>query len=162
MNSLPDWLPDMFEVSPWTDHTFKQLYNIFRTDLVLRRLNYLGNNVWFYQERDDGKEVLFWHITHREDKNRSAMRMPDLRRSERLPWVRPMIMKCPNQDDDMLNWDYEEGNKVVKTYIWLINLDFVVIMKKYDDGRRRLITSFHLDNNHEERKMRKKYENRIL
>jgi hypothetical protein len=62
---------------------------------------------------------------------------------------------------EVLAWDYEEGDKDIHTYIWLHQFDFVVIMKKYPGGSRRLITSFWIEYSHKKGKLRKKYEQRI-
>jgi hypothetical protein len=156
------WLPPMFSVSPWTEQTFEELYAVFRRDLLLARVTYRGFNVWFYCERDRGKEEIFWHLTHREDKSQDPpVRLPDLRRCERLPWVRPMIVRCPDTASQLFDWDHKEGNGDIKTYIWLKDLDFVVIMKKLGDGQRRLITSFYLDYEHQRQKMQKKWTKRV-
>lgn len=107
---------------------------------------------------EDGKEKIFWHLTSRDDKE-TGERLPDLRRCERLPWVRPML-DYPEKRE-VLAWDHEEGDGTIKTYVWLENHDFVVIMKKYPDGRRRLITSFWVEYANTKRKLRKKYDRGI-
>ncbi len=87
-----------------------------------------------------------------------AQRCPDLRRSERLPWVRPMIEN--SRQPEVIAWDYLEGDGNTHTYIWLEDHDFVVIMKKYPDGRRRLITSFYVDKDRKRQGLGRKYANR--
>jgi len=160
---LPHWLPEMVSVSPWTNDTYDLLYEIFRRDILLSRLTYRRNRVWFYpQSSANDKEDIFWHLTTREDQSvNPPERYPDLRRCERLSWIKPMILGSPDEGDDLLDWDHEEGDGAIKTYVWLHRLDFVVIMKKLRDGQRRLITSFHLDNQHQRDKMRRKYERRM-
>lgn len=64
-------------------------------------------------------------------------------------------------DEAILAWDYVEDDGVIKTYVWLKDHDFIVIMKKMRDRTRRLITSFWLEYGDTKRKMRKKYDNRI-
>jgi hypothetical protein len=59
------------------------------------------------------------------------------------------------------SWDYKEGKGAVNTYLWLKDFDFLVIMKKYPDGRRRLLTSFYIDYPNYKRKLEKKYARRI-
>lgn len=155
----PAWLPDMFAVNPWTAGTYDALYLIFCRDLKDSRPTYRGAEVWFFLEEEDGKEKLFWHLTSRDDKE-AGERLPDFRRSERLPWVRPMI----DQPDkpEVLDWDFEEGDGSIKTYVWLRGHDFVVVMKKYPDENRRLITSFWIEYENTRRKMQKKYDKRIV
>ena len=159
----PAWLPPMIEVMPWHGGTYDELYAVFVRDLRQGKLTYLGFNVWFYPDtEDDGKEAIFWHLTSRFDYcENPPVRLPDPRRCERLSWVRPMILRCPCATGDLLNWDHEEGGGAIKTYVWVHLHDFVIIMKKLGDGRRRLITSFHLDDDHERKKMQKKWDRRL-
>jgi len=156
--SYPEWLPELFSVNPWQHDTYEKLYQIFERDLKTTQPVYEGKAVWFFPEMEDGKEKIFWHLTSRDDKE-AGDRLPDLRRSERLPWVRPMLDQP--EMPEVLAWDHAEGDGTVKTYVWLENYDFVVIMKKYPDGRRRLVTSFWLEYGNAKRKLRKKYERSI-
>ena len=75
------------------------------------------------------------------------------------PWVRPMLTHP--ESPGVLAWDHQEGNGEIKTYVWLKDEDFVVIMKKYPDGKRRLITAFWVEYGNAKRKLMKKYERRI-
>jgi len=158
MRSKPDWLPKMYPVNPWTEKTYELLYEIFQKDFVNTQPQYRGYVVWFFPEKEDGKEVVFWHLTSRED-NAVGERIPDLRRSERLPWARPML---DNPDKpEVLDWDYEEGDGSIKTYVWLKDYDYLVVLKKYKDGRRRLITSFWIEYQNFRDKLEKKYKQRF-
>ncbi|MBP7371365.1 MAG: hypothetical protein KBG39_07055 [Opitutaceae bacterium] len=161
--SLPTWLPEPLVVMPWNSGTYDLLYAVFCRDLLNGRLTYLGFNVWFYPDtEEDGREAIFWHLTSRDDKTIDPpVRLLDPRRSERLNWVRPMILRCPCATGDLRNWDHEEGDGAIKTYVWLHQHDFVIIMKKLRDGKRRLITSYHLDSAHERRKIEKKWNRRL-
>jgi hypothetical protein len=173
------WLPAMAQVSPWqhggSDDTYDMLYGIFQRDFVESRPHYCGQEVWHFPEKEDGKEILFWHLTSRKvdpkpmprrmqrysaSIQQYAQRYPDLRRSERLPWVRPLIEN--SQQPQVLAWDYVEGTGDTHTYVWLKDMDFVVIMKKYRDGRRRLITSFYVDQDYKNQDFERKYSNRVV
>ncbi len=156
--SYPEWLPELFSVNPWQHDTYEKLYQLFELDFKATQPAYNGQVVWFFPEMEDGKEKIFWHLTSRDDRE-TGDRLPDLRRSERLSWVRPMLDQ--HEMPEVLAWDHAKGDGTVKTYVWLENYDFVVIMKKYPDGRRRLITSFWLEYGNTKRKLRKKYERRI-
>ena len=174
MSSDWSWLPPMAVVSPWTEGTYDMLYGIFRRDFVTTRPRYCGREVWHFPEMEDGKEALFWHLTSREVKPKAVPRRmrrvlpmpaeepgryPDLRRCERLPWVRPMIEN--SQSEGVLAWDYLEGSSSTHTYVWLRELGFVTIMKKYADGARRLVTSFYVDKDYKRRDFERKYSNRL-
>jgi len=158
MTNTPTWLPDLFPANPWNTNTYDQLYDVFCRSLKITRPVYRGHEVWFFPEMEDGREKVFWHLTTREDRA-SGERLPDLRRSERLPWVRPMLDQ--SNQPEILDWDHDEGDGTIKTYVWLRNFDFVVIMKKYPDGGRRLVTSFWIEYGNTRRKMQRKYDCRL-
>ncbi len=173
-----DWLPEIFRINPWGHNTYDDLYTIFCRDIRDATLKYCGHPVWMFPEKEDGKEVLFWHLTTRKQvvkavprrKHRferkgtlredSCERLPDLRRCERLPWVNPLIHNA--SDLKVLAWDYKEGDGVIKTYVWIKKHAFVVIMKRYMDISRRLITSFYIDKEYTRRDFERKYAAREL
>ncbi len=175
---MPDWLPELLKVSPWgVPYTYNMLYSVFCRDIRNTHLRYEGRDVWFFKDMDDGKEVLFWHLTSREIKAQpiprrkrhlyppgqthdpeTTDRLPDPPRCERLNWVKPLV-EHPS-DPDVRAWDYEEGDGVIKTYVWIKDYDFLVVMKKFPDGTHRLITSFYVDEQNRQTYERK-YENRI-
>ena len=175
MYSNCPWLPAMAQVDPWTATTYEMLYDIFRRDFVESRPTYQGHEIWHFPEMEDGKLAVFWHLTTREVKptpiprrkdrfaasmQQQFQRYPDLRRSERLPWARAMLKNCGQLE--VCAWDYLEGSGNIHTYVWLGSYDFVVIMKKYPDGRRRLITSFHVDSDYKRKDFERKYANRLV
>jgi hypothetical protein len=147
----------MAPVNPWTNETFEILYAIFTHDFKDSQPLYGGRAVWFFPDMEEGKEVVFWHMTSRDDED-TGERLPDLRRSARLPWVRPIIEN--SNQPGILAWDYEEGDRTIKTYVWFKGQDFLVLMKKYRDGSRRLITSFYVDQPHTRRSLLKKHAKR--
>ncbi|MFC1782015.1 hypothetical protein ACFL02_00330 [Planctomycetota bacterium] len=174
----PEWLPEMVQVSPWctggSDDTFNMLYYIFCRDIKNRNLKFHEHHIWFFNECEDGKEKIFWHLTSRMQRARKvprrkrkfydqdeipAQRIPDLRRAERLPWVRAIIENAGKIE--ILSWDCEEGDVSTKTYVWLKNRDFVVIMKKYPNHSRRLVTSFYVDKEYKRHDFERKYNHRI-
>lgn len=156
--SFPHWLPEMFPVDPWTDSTYDQLYKIFKSDFIENRPTYLGRSIHFFPDKEDGREKIFWHLTSRDDKA-TAQRLPDLRRAERLPWAKPTIENTDKSE--ILHWDYEEGDGVVKTYIWLKDYDYLVIMKKFPSGDRRIITAYWVEYENEKKKLGRKYRDRL-
>lgn len=154
---LPDWLPQMIDVRPWRIETFDTLYAAFEADFKTTPPTIDGKEVWYFPEMENGRERIFWHLTHRDDE--TGERLPDLWRCERLCWVRAMITN--RTSPDVLFWDYRESGGNVHTYIWLKDHDFVVILKKYPDGRRRLVTSYFVDKSGKKRTFESKYKRRI-
>jgi len=151
------WLPPMAKVNPWTAETFDLLYAIFQRDFKDSQPLYEGHPVWFFPEMEDGKEVIFWHMTSEKNKN-TGERLADFRRSERLPWARPMVDN--HTHPEILAFDYVEADGDTNTYIWLKDHDFLVLMKRYRDGRRRLLTSFYIKYENYRGKLQRKYSRR--
>jgi hypothetical protein len=156
--ALPTWLPTMFAMSPWSEAVMEALYAIFRRDFVQNTASYFGNRVWFFPEKERSKELIFWHLVEREDPPGSGHRLPDFRRAERLPWARPMLDHC--SQPEVKAWDYEEGKGDIRTYVWLEHHDYVIVMKRYPNGQRRLITAYFVDYNSKRRTLLGKYRNR--
>lgn len=161
------WLPKELDISCGTFREIIQiLYAIFEKDIKYGQLKYQGCKVGFSRKvKPDGLgyEEIFWHLVTREDKI-TAERYLDYRRAEKLPWIKAMIK---HQNDACLKvWDYQEGSikKGVRTYIWLENWDFVVILQKIQRTKvaiYNIITSFHLDGDGSRRRMHRKWVDRI-
>lgn len=158
MTAHPTWLPPIFQMSPWNEAILEALYAIFRRDFIDNPASYRGNRVWFFPERDREKENIFWHLVERDDDDNDA-RLPDFRRSERLPWARPMLDNVGQPE--VLDWDYEEGKGDIRTYVWLKDFDYLIVMKKYPNGQRRLVTAYYVDYENTRQKLQKKYERRM-
>jgi len=148
----------MLQVNPWNTATFDHLYGVFTRDFKNSRPTIDNRHVWFFQDMDDGKERIFWHLTHRKDRI-SDVRLPDPRRCERLPWIRSMIEHC--YDPELLFWDYIEDDKSIGSYLWLKSQQFIVIMRKYPDTQRRLVTSYFVDQSGFIRSFERKYSQRV-
>lgn len=157
--AAPEWLPALIQMSPWSEAVLAEMYAVFRNDFIDNPPRYEGHMVWFFPERERDKELIFWHLTEREDPPRSGNRLPDFRRCERLRWARVLFDHC--DDPQIKAWDYEEGAGDVRTYLWLEDFDYVVVMKRYPDGRRRLVTAYWVDYESKRRTLRNKYANRL-
>lgn len=153
----PNWLPPLIEVDPWNADTFNTLYETFARDFKGAKLQIDGCRVWFYPEVEDQREKMFWHLTHREDKA-TGVRMPDLPRCARLNWFAAMIGNA--NAPEMTRWDYRESDGDVNTYLWLKEMDCLVLLRKYPDGARRLITGYHVETG-TKRSLEKKYLKRL-
>ena len=157
MHYLPPWLPQMVKVIPWTISTYEMLYSIFQRDFKDSQPRYNNKDVWFFSDMYSDKEMIFWHLTTKRD-NETGERLPDIRRCERLPWTRPMIDHA--KQPEIIAFDYVEGNGDTKTYVWLKDYDFLVLLKKYKNGSRRLLTSYFIEYPNYRRKIKKKYDKR--
>ncbi len=100
----------MATVSPWTKDTFDTLYSIFKRDFKDTQPKYKGHTVWFFPEIEDGKEVIFWHLTHREDRE-TGKRLPDPRRCERLSWVKSILENPDKRERLLVNSEFGWGGE---------------------------------------------------
>lgn len=155
MSCKPDWLPEPLKLRAWSSDTYDRLYNWFRREIMATPLEYRGKPVWYFPDVEDGREVLFWHLTARKDRL-TGQRLPDMQRCKRLPWLRPLLLNA--DDPRVLDWDHLEGDGTLKTYVWLKDHDYLAIMKKYPDSSRRLITAYWIEHENEKRKLLKKYQ----
>ncbi len=160
MSSQPMWLPQLFSVEPWCDAVVEGLYAIFDNDFRQSKPVFEEKEICYFADmRPDGKEVIFWHLITTENATMSA-RIPDPKRAARLPWVRCLIENCTQ--NGVLFWDYREHDGTTKTYIWCTTGDFLILFKKLNNGRRRLLTSFYIEYESYKSKLQKKYQKRII
>ena len=154
--SLPHFLPPMLTLDGDWEETLKKLYSVFVNDFVASKL-------WFNNMRvlcdsragDRGLPNGFWHLITKSD---SSKRLVDFRRAERLPWARPIIEN--SYEPAIRTWDFMEGNRAIRTYIWLEQFDYLVILQK--KGRVAfLITAYHIEGDGTKRKLLGKSENRL-
>jgi hypothetical protein len=156
---LPNWLPPLLDVSRWTDTTAGQLYEVFIRDFKGVNLHIDGQRVSHIPDlEEDGKESIFWHLVQREDES-TGIRLPDLARCARLPWVAAIISNA-NQPE-VVRWDYRESKGHINTYLWLKEFDYVVILRKFDNGGRRLVTAHCVDGSGTKRTLERKFKNRM-
>jgi hypothetical protein len=164
MTTVPDWLPDIVSVSGEWEKVLSRLYRIFDRDFRQTGCSFEGIPVWWDQRKldDSPYEEGFWHLITKFDHDRRE-RLLDPRRAERLPWCRPTITNCG--DPEVKVWDYEEARRKMRTYVWLENWDYVVVLekRKLRGGRASafLITAFHVGGNSTRRTLQRKYENRM-
>ena len=161
---MPEWLPDIVSVGGQWNKVLKRLYCIFDRDFRRTGCFYEGQPVWWDQRKLDGSpyEEGFWHLITKFD-HRERARLLDPRRAERLPWCKPSIANC--SEPEIKVWDYREARGAVRTYIWLVGWDYVVVLERRElrGGRRvaHLITAFHVGGKQTRMSLQKKYEQRV-
>lgn len=157
-DTKPDWLPEILNLIPRNIDTYEILYKIFQLDFIKSRPIYRGKRILIPLEKENDKERIFWHLTAKENKE-TGERLPDLRRSERIIWIKPIVEHT--NEPEILYWDSEDGRRRIITYVWLKDYDFIVIMKKLKNERRLLLTAYYIEYGNSRRRFRKKYESRI-
>ena len=155
MSLTPEWLPALILLSDhggdwprWID----AVYAVFRRDFITSQPRFQGG--WVRCRRDplvDGKEAGFWHCTS-EGKDELS-RTPDLRRCERVAWLRATIENSKDSSIDL--WVRDDGRRGRRVHIWFNEEYLVVLGERKAGSRYHLITAFCTDREHTIRKNRK-------
>ena len=158
----PGWLPELVSLSGSVPEIFERLYGVFKRDFRFGRPHFRRLPVWWDRRCLDGdsREEGFWHIITRDDAA-SGDRLLDAPRARRLAWARAVLDHA--ERDEVVAFEYEESRGRVRTYLWVKDADYVVILEKQSRGQRDiyfLMTAFSLDGPSRRRAMEKKYQNR--
>ena len=159
MTTVPAWLPPQLRfIGDWNAF-LRDLYTIFTNDFKNKPRPEYDGFVVLHDNRlaDSDMEEGFWHLISKAAPGSSG-RLPDLRRAEKLPWANAVIENASSFE--VLNFDYREANGKIRTYLWLRDHDYVVILEK----RRKvafLITAFHVEYESARRKLERQYKNRV-
>lgn len=151
----PGWLPALLELNDyggdWPGY-LEAVYARFRLDFVETTLNFRGEPVRIGAQLIDGKERTFWHAISEGDAE--ANRTPDLRRCERIGWIRAMIEH--ENDEAILSWPQTRGARQ-RHALWLRNAEFIVVLEKRP-GCWWLWTAYPTERPHTQRKLMREYE----
>jgi hypothetical protein len=163
MIGKPDWLPPMLKLSGTWEEIVSSLYAIFDKDFKQGKPRFQDYIVWWDQRilNDQYYEEGFWHLISRDDKN-TGQRIPDFRRAERLPWCAPTITH--SYDNTVKVWNYQEGEGKIRTYLWLEEYDYCIIIEKRKNVAKKvamLITAFYVDGPSRKRNLRNKLARKV-
>jgi hypothetical protein len=175
-NTPPAWLPDKLDFDGNWERFLSALYAVFTADFKSGSLWFRGCPVWYIQRviTDDnphGYEEGFWHLVTRNEfvwnpvkRCKEKQRLPDIGRACYLPWGRPTVER--ETAPEVLVWDFEEElrqGKVVRTYLWLKDFDYLVILERQAKSRGDvflLITTFLVDAPGKKSNLESKYSRR--
>jgi hypothetical protein len=159
LSPRPRWLPQLIECSGEWRETLPRLYAVFENDFVLGRPSFRGKRVWWDRRVLPGEIYAegFWHLISRTDHG-SGHRIPEFRRAERLCWCRPMLDYA--DEPEVTTWDADASGKI-RTYLWLEDEDFVLVLQQRDPTTVIVITAYHLDGEASRRKLRASYARRL-
>jgi hypothetical protein len=160
MSEHPTFLPPILSLDGEIDKIISMLYDIFQkdfkeTEVYHKNIKIVYNNK--IEQDGAGKEEGFWHVITKDDKVNG--RLIDNRRAERLHWAKPLIES--EENNEIKIWEYIEGtrDKGIRTYIWLENYQYVVILQNKKDSYY-WVTAFYVEN-WKRRELYKKYEKKI-
>lgn len=145
------WLPELEycdNLSQWAEYE-EMIYDIFIDDFITDVPQFRDKDIKIREyPRIDGKEESFYHVTCK-DYFKTMERNPDLRRCERIRWVRAFI---ENYNCDPTLCEDCEGVKVwCETYKGKKRIHFLLVEEKYmvviekRPNYYQLITAFYFD-----------------
>lgn len=155
--SYPPWLPALHPLSEaggdWAAY-LESVHAVFQRDFVASQPRFQGK--WVRYRRDpiyDGKEAGFWHCI--SEGASEEERIPDLRRCERMAWIRAVIENGTESDVDV--WENERhGNR--GTLLWFREEYLIVLGNRIRsrDGFEyyQLVTAYCTPEEHRKRKLR--------
>lgn len=135
----------------WGEYV-NELYRVFEDDLLNGHLQFLGLNVRCGESSTSpklqGRHSLFWHII--QEGRIEDEREPNLRRCERLPWIRWIIENARNCDNIEVWQNMRDGK--TNTLLWYRE-EYLVVLS----ARRNywlLKTAYHTLHDHRSKKLR--------
>lgn len=163
-------LPEIIEcenLAEWNEYLNGLYEAVFKPQFVKTKPIFKGWSVLSRREPLDGEwEHGFTHMTHvnlLHTSNDPNDRVPDLRRSERLNWVKPIIehYECSIENDcgKILYWE-EMFRGRIRCNLLFEEERFQIVLEKVKTVYF-LITSFYIEKDWELSKRKKKYETYI-
>lgn len=152
----PAWLPRLLRLDEsggdWTRFC-ESVYSIFARDFIGSQPQLEGR--WVRCRRDplyEGKEAGFWHCVQEGADEDS--RSPDIRRCERIAWVRALIEHA--NDPQIQAWRAVRGTDN-RRVLWFREEFVVVLGERTSRGGReyfQLITAYCTDRQHTKQRLR--------
>lgn len=149
---LPDLIKFEDYKGDWNKY-IEAVYSFFKKDFIDGKPRYNGNKVVLRKyPLFKGKEACFWHITSEgEDENK---RTPDLRKCERIRWIKPIIESYPNKEITFWKSKRKNRNRICLCYgDW----EYLVVLE--DRTKYILLMTAHpIEREHTKKKLEKEYE----
>ena len=166
-DALKECLPEIIECEnlvEWNSYLNKLYIEVFKPQFLENVPIFKGGRVLSRREPMDGEwEHGFTHMTHVDLQHNSTDpndRIPDLRRSERLNWVKRIIenYECSIENDcgKILYWE-EMYRGRVRCNLLFKDERFLIVLEKARNVYF-LITSFYIEKDWELNKRIRKYE----
>ena len=157
------WLPPLeicSDLANWKLYE-DQIYEMFLNDFVNSQTFYIDDPVKIKKYPViDGREEAFWHVTC-QDYSHKHERSPDLRRCERIRWIRKLIENNDCNQEECIFCDgikvWNEADNKNRIHILFENERYMVVLEPRNNYYL-LITAFYFDQDHALRKKLNKYE----
>jgi len=159
MSEAEDWLPELLLFNEdangiWNDYV-DLVYTVFRDSFITSQPKFM--NKWVRCRRDpltQGREAGFWHcISEGKDE---INRTPDIRRCERIKWVRAIL---DHIEDDRIDVWVIKDHSDLRHAIWFDECYLIILAERgrLVDGSSRyyqLITAYCTEQEHRKQKLR--------
>lgn len=164
------WIPELFpcsDLSKWEEYE-NEAYRIFKADFIDSHPSFMEKKVQIRRHPIEyEKEEAFWHVTCC-DFNKTKDRTPDLRRCERIRWVRAFIenhlcnkLECP-ECEGVLVWGTIYPKSKKPRYKILLEEERYVVIVEERDNYCLLITAYYIEHDSMLRKLRNEYQKASL
>ena len=161
MPAPPDWLPEPVSLDGDPDEIIERLYLGYYKDFKSSRPQFGELSVFCDQKHDteDSREyeVSFWELIQGHGDGGSFHEG----RAKKLRWCAAVIQ---NSDDSAVTvFDREEKGRI-RTYLWLRDHDYVVVLEKREfrfGPIMWLVTAYTVDGNSTRAKLQRKFESRL-
>ena len=157
MSDKPAWLPPLVTMEShggqWGSYV-AAVYAVFKAGFIDSTPYLRGRRIGLRREpKYQNREWAFWHVI--QEGNVEEGRTPDLRRCERIGWIRAIIDHA--HDPRVKTWNNKRGNDS-GLLLWLEDQDFLVVLGLRGQGYALLVTAFPTDREHTRQKLQKEYE----
>ncbi len=158
MSELPNWLPELILFEDYNGNWQRYedaVYSRFYSGFIASKPTLHGIPVYIKRSLSKGKERGFWHCI--QEGPVEEKRTPDLRRCERIRWIRAIIEHA--HDPEVKTWQNERKGKT-RQLLWLEESEFLVVLEQRPHAWV-LYTAYPVTEEHRKRKLRREYERSI-
>ena len=160
MSGPPVWLPALVTLGAhggnWAAYE-AAVYAVFRRDFITSAPTFQGLRIGLRRDpKYKNREWAFWHIVQEGDKE--EYRTPDLRRCERIGWIRAIIEHAT--DPQVKVWENDRHGKR-RILLWLDSQNFLVVLAPHENRYAMLVTAYPTDRGHTRRKLQQEYEQAV-
>jgi len=154
MTELPSWLPPLIKFNDydgWDDYLLA-IHEVFRRDFIQSKPVFDGLSVFIRHEpKFKDKEYTFWHVTSEGESEED--RIPDLRRCERIGWIRAIIDNA--NCEEVKVWEQVKKRRL-RVYLWLHQFDYLIVLTKATEFYF-LVTAFQIQSGRKRENLQRDY-----
>jgi len=152
------WLPSIVTLAEhngdW-DAYMEAQYGTFSAAFIQSKPTIFNPKRWAMKRHplSLNKEATFWHVT--SEGRTEEDRVPDMRRMERVGWIRPMIDRC-RSNNHVCCWPSERRGEC-RPNIAVPDFSYIVVLEDHDEYIM-LWTAFYVERESQRQKFRKQWE----